>query len=41
MALTKIDLEVPLTMMRGVGLRVRSEHRNRPIFHSSLNDMLF
>ena len=31
MALTKIDLEVPLTMMRGVGLRVRSEYRNRPI----------
>ena len=33
MALAKIDLEVPLTMMRGVGLglRVRSEYRNRPI----------
>ena len=32
MALTKIDLKVPLTMMRGVGLRVRSEDRNRPIY---------
>ena len=31
MALAIIDLEVPLTMMRGVGLRVRSEYRNRPI----------
>ena len=31
MALAIIDLEVPLIMMRGVGLRVRSEYRNRPI----------
>ena len=32
MALNKIDLEVPLTMMRGVGLHVRSAYRNGPIY---------
>ena len=31
MALNKIDLEVTLTMMRGVGLRVRPAYCNGPI----------
>ena len=41
MALNKIDLEVPLTMMRGVGLHVRFAYRNGPIYIVHLNDMLF
>ena len=41
MALNIIDLEVPLTMMRGVGLHVRSAYRNGPIYIVHLNDMLF
>ena len=41
MALNIIDLEVPLTMMRGVGLHVRSAYRNGPIYIVRLNDMLF
>ena len=41
MVLNKIDLEVPLTMMRGVGLHVRSAYRNGPISIVQLNDMLF
>ena len=41
MALNKIDLEVPLTMKRGVGLHVRSAYRNGPIYIVHLNDMLF
>ena len=41
MALNKIDLEVPLTMMRGVGLHVRSAFRNGPISIVHLNDMLW
>ena len=41
MALNKIDLEVPLTMMRGVCLHVRSAYRNGPISIVHLNDMLF
>ena len=41
MALNKIDLEVPLTMMRGVGLHVRPAYRNGPISIVHLNDMLF
>ena len=41
MALNKIDLEVPLTMKRGVGLHVRSAYRNGPIYIVHLNAMLF
>ena len=41
MALNKIDLEVPLTMMRGVGLHVRSAYRHGPISIVHLIDMLF
>ena len=41
MALNKIDLEVPLTMTRGVGLHVRPAYRNGPISIVHLNDMLF
>ena len=41
MALNIIDLEVPLTMMRRVGLHVRSAYRNGPIYIVHLNDMLF
>ena len=41
MALNKIDVEVPLTMMRGVGLHVRSAYRNGRISIVHLNDMLF
>ena len=40
-ALNKIDLEVSLTMIRGVGLHVRSAYRNGPISIVHLNGMLF